>query len=142
MEGIIISTLQFTLILYSPGNCAELEVLINSVNIGRTTSCVGENVTYVCTVASPVHLWSSASFVDGDETITIGATEDSNNGDFTVRRVAETGGVLTSSVSITSFSGLDNVVIECRDGLGIIMEEQTATAMVLGEYLDSVHNCF
>ena len=109
--------------------CAELEVLIDG-QMGRTTSCVGENVTYVCNVNSIVHIWSSDSFAY--ETTIAGGSQDviDANG-FTFQRVAVTDDwVLISSVSVTSFSGLNGSMIQCWDGAGGGAEEQTITAEV------------
>ena len=85
----------------------------------------------MCTVASGVHQWRSDSFTD--ELIAVSTEEDVVNGDFTFRRVAVAGSILTSSVSVTSFPGLDNLVIQCLDALDIV-EEQYTTAMVFSEY--------
>ena len=112
-----------------PGDSAELEVLINGVNniIVRTTSCVGENVTYVCTVASVGHVWSSDAFTN--PLTVIDESPDVVEITFTFRSVSLDDGTLTSSLSITSYPGLDGIMLMCSGG----GDEQTATAMVFGE---------
>ena len=120
--------------MFIPDDCAELEVLINGVNIGRTTSCVGENVTYVCTVASTTHIWRSDSFV---QSITIAgiSTDVTDANGFTFQSMGLNDDIiLTSSVSVTSFPGLNGSLIKCGDGTGLGAQEQNTTAMVIGEY--------
>ena len=115
--------------MFSPGNCAELEVLINGV---RTTSCLGETVTYVCTVASNAHIWRSASFAQS-VAIAGGSDDVTDANGFTFQRVSLIDGILTSSVTVLSYSGLNGALIECEDGTGLGAEEQTTTAMVFGK---------
>ena len=118
--------------MFTPGNSAELEVLINGVNIGRTTSCVGETVTYVCTVASVAHIWRSASFVQS--VALAGSSDDvTDSNGFAFQRISLIDGILTSSVSVLSNSGLNGTLIECEDGTGLGAEEQTTTAMLIGK---------
>ena len=95
------------------------------------TSCVGETVTYVCTVASVVHQWRSASF---DNSFTLaGASEDVTDANgFTFQTISLIDGILTSAVSVLSSSGLNGALIECEDVGGLGAEEQTTTAIVFG----------
>ena len=117
---------------FFPGDCAELEVLINNVN--RTTSCVGETVTYVCTVGSARHVWNITGL--NEEESVLGGSDDEVRGVFTIAPVSVANGILTSSVSVTSFPGLDGVMLRCRDGTNTQgLEEQTTTATVFGELL-------
>ena len=92
---------------------------------------MGETVTYVCTVASVVHVWSSASF---DNSFTLaGASEDvTDSNGFTFQAISLIDGILTSAVSVLSYSGLNGALIECEDGGGSA-EELTTTAMVFGK---------
>ena len=111
-------------------------MLIGGVDIGRTTSCVGEVVTYVCTVDSPAHLWSSADFAQS-VTIAGGSPDVTDENGFTFLRMSFADGILTSSVTLTSYSGLDGVMIACVDATAIDAEEQNTIAMVYGELIKS-----
>ena len=77
-------------------------------------------------------IWSSASFVNSFTLA--GASEDVTDANgFTFQTISLIDGILTSSVSVFSSSGLNGALIECEDGLGSA-EEQTTTAMVYGKY--------
>ena len=118
--------------MFSPGDCGELQVVTG--DIGRTISCVGETVSYVCTVASVNHIWSSDSFV---QSITIaGASPDVTDANgFTFQSMGlNEDNFLTSSVSVTSFPELNGSLIQCGDASGLGAEEQNTTALVIGEY--------
>ena len=95
-------------------------------------SCVGENITFVCTVASLRHSWTVGSFVSGQTVLARDDEDITEVGVFTFRRVNVSGGTITSSVSVLSFSDLNNVMIECVDGGGGT-EEQNNVAQVYGE---------
>ena len=100
----------------------------------RTTSCVGETVTYVCTVASNTHIWNITGLED--EVTVAGGSNDVEEGVFTIGSDGLTNGILTSYVIVSSFPGLDGVLLRCHDGTGTQgLEEQTTTAMVFGEFL-------
>lgn len=112
------------------GNCTQLEVLIDG-QMGRTASCVGENVTYVCNVASSAHIWT-ISGVDMEHTILANTPFEQTVMGFTFQRVQVIDGVLTSSVSVISYPGLDGTAIQCIDGV-YHREVHNITASVYGE---------
>ena len=103
-------------------------------------SCVGENITFVCTVASLGHAWTVGSFVTRQAVLARDDEDITEVGVFTFRRVSVSGGAITSSVSVLSFSDLNNVMIECVDGGGG-PEEQNIVTQVYGE-LTGLHYNF
>ena len=96
-------------------------------------SCVGENITFVCTVASLGHAWTVGSFVTRQAVLANDDEDITEVEMFTFRRVSVSGGTITSSLSVLSFSDLNNVMVECVDGGGGA-EEQNIVAQVYGEF--------
>ena len=120
--------------MFSPGDSAELEVLIGGMSIGRTASCVGETVTYVCTVPSNAHKWIRKSDSFTFKTIVIaGGGGDAFDNGFIFQGIFLIDGHLTSAVTVFTTFELNGVVIVCEDGEGS-EEEQTVTAVVFGKY--------
>ena len=97
------------------GSCTQLEVLIDG-QVGRTSSCVGENVTYVCNLASSSHIWNIPG-VAMEHSILANSPFVQTIMGFTFRKVHVSDGILTSSVSVISYPGLDDTVIGCVDGV-------------------------
>lgn len=123
-----------------PGNCTDLEVLIGGEMIGRTALCIGENVTYVCTVNTISHIWrSQMDLFMQDQVITQGTDPITDSNGFVFQRVSQSNAGITSSFSAVSFSGLDGERIECSDGTVQNGGQQVITAMVFGELKKSVH---
>lgn len=102
-------------------------------------SCVGDLVTYTCTLPAVSHRWRIPTFglqqldviitransVFSDSRISISITEDEGGAN-----------PITTELSVVLFSGLDGANIICRDGNEFLFQIQEATVMVAGE-LDS-----
>ena len=117
------------------GDCALLEVSISGRN--GSTSCVGDQVTYTCTVSDNVHQWQIPSR-HFSEFILRNLPTFPRPGDYPSPfsiMTEDDGGVgadpITSALSVTSFLGLDGANIACSDTGAI--EIQDATAMVFGK---------
>ena len=128
-----------------PGDCTyiytDLEVLINGENIGRTTSCVGETVTYVCTVPSGRHIWRSSLFAE----TTVGMyfngeinnnVVTSNGFSFRYKQMADYS--FATSASVKSVSAHNGSAIMCIEGSGFLNWIQNTTVMIFGEYFNRV----
>lgn len=85
---------------------------------GRNGSmpCVGETVTYTCTVAAIAHAWKIPSF--GFSVTISRATPTFSDGQFSIITTADGGGSnpITTALSVTTFAGLDGANITCEDG--------------------------
>ena len=98
------------------------------------TLCIGDDVTYTCTVASPTHRWDF-----GGQTHTASSGDRLNDpvsvGIYTLQRVSGNSSRIVSTLSVTAFAGLNGTQISCRDALTSIQEaeRQQTTAFVFGE---------
>ena len=105
------------------------------MNVGRSSSCIGENVTYVCNITSFNHIWIwIANGSIGEQTLIPNSYPRVENG-YILRVVLVDGNnIALSSLSVNSSAGLNGTIIKCEDGVTIkILENRTAVAMVLGE---------
>ena len=120
------------------GNCAKLQVLING-QTGRSTACVGENLTYVCTLETVTfgHYWSIPGI---DSQIVLLDILDITVMGFTLRSVQEVDDILSTSVSVTAYSELNGTVIECREAI-FDVEVQNTTVLVDGELFTASFLC-
>ena len=115
------------------GDCAPLQVTVSSGN--TNTSCVGDQVTYTCTVPAIAHMWSIPS-LDFMTTITrTSPTFDDPASLFSIVKTADGGGPnpIATALSVTSFAGLNGASITCSDGNLVTTEAQDAIAMVFGK---------
>ena len=117
--------------VFVTGDCAPLEVDI----AGRSgsTSCVGDMVTYTCTLPATAHTWSIPSLVDVSIT-RVNPTfppPGSPPSQFSIVTTADGGGTnpITTELSVTSFAGLNGANVTCSDGNQLITETQDATAI-------------
>ena len=113
------------------GDCAPLQVTISSGN--TNTSCVGDLVTYTCTVPAVAHTWSILDFMVA---ITRGTTTfDDPASRFSITTTVDGGGPnpITTELSVTSFAGLNGADITCSDGNAFTNETQDTIAMVFGK---------
>ena len=97
------------------------------------TPCVGDDVTYTCTVNSTVHTWRI------DEQVLFSITPQTavtNNPEFrdpyTLRHVLTTDSGMISTLSVTATSALNGTRVTCQDGLQN-SERQNITVSVFGE---------
>ena len=105
--------------------------------LSSMTSCVGDEVTYNCTVESVAHRWDfgvlTATVLIGD-----GLNDPQQEGPYTLERVAANSNLtVVSTLSVTAFADLDGTLISCRDGIAAenVAETQTTTANVFGEFI-------
>ena len=78
------------------------------------TWCVGDEVTYICTVNSPSHIWESKETVTP---ISSGGQEVNIDGPYTFKRLSMVGVVpIITSVSVAAHARLNNTLLRCRDG--------------------------
>ena len=97
------------------------------------TSCIGDNVTYACTVNAVGHTWdisSPAAFVSITRTVrTVSITP------YSFMLTEDFGSSITSTLSLTVFAGFNGTVITCLDSNALLGEgdKQSTTAMVFGE---------
>ena len=102
------------------------------------TSCIGDEVTFTCTVDSIAHRWDTNdgvrfTILSGDS-----LNDTQVQGVYTLKRVeANSTSAIVSTLSVTAFAGLNGTLILCRDGAVAEgrAETQTATVMVLGEFI-------
>ena len=115
------------------GDCAPLQVVICSGN--TNTSCVGDLVTYTCTVPAVAHTWSIPSLGFSDTITRTSPTFDDPASPFSIVITADGGGAnpITTALSVTSFAGLNGANITCSDGNELITETQDTIAMVFGK---------
>ena len=115
------------------GDCAPLQVTISSGN--TDTSCLGDMVTYTCTLPAVSHVWSipSLGFL---ETITRSCpTFDDPASRFSIETTADEGGPnpITTALTVSSFAGLNGASITCSDGNEFTNETGDTIAMVFGK---------
>ena len=101
------------------------------------TLCVGDNVTYTCTVNSIAHAWHIGPLPE--MSVTSGTSEDTIGTMGFIYRLVEIGSNgIVSSATGTVFPGLNNSVILCRNGLfqprpGSV--EQEAILKIYGKFI-------
>ena len=118
-----------TIIPSSSGESADLQILIDGVSVGRSTSCTGENVTYVCNILSGGHSWR----INGSPPLAVTLAPQVIQERYTLQLVS-TNDTLVSSLSVTSFDGHNGIDIMCVDpDIQNPLPSQEAVAMVLGK---------
>ena len=104
------------------------------MNVGRSSSCIGENVTYICNVTSNSHIWDVDGVING-RTLVSGNIHPITEEGFIFRVESRDGkNNIISSLLLYSTAKLNGTNITCRDGIPLIMVKQIAeVAMVLGK---------
>ena len=113
------------------GDCASLQVAVT--NRSGSTSCVGDMVTYTCTVPSIAHQWNIPSL--GESVIVTRnrrTFSGSGDGSLSIALTTDEADAITTALSVTSFAGLNGANITCFDAIGGVIETQDTTAMVFG----------
>ena len=105
------------------------------LQVSIATSCVGDLVTYTCTLPTVSHAWMipSLGFI---ETITrTTPTFSEPPSPFSIVTTADGGGAnpITTALSVTSFAGLNGANITCGDPSQILNETQDTTVVVFGK---------
>ena len=102
------------------------------MNVGRSSSCIGENVIYVCNITSITHIWNIPDSVR--DRILVWNSPPLTDGEYTLRVVSVDGiNIIISSLSVSSSAGLNGTNITCADGFNTDSTRATTVAMVLGE---------
>ena len=98
------------------------------------TLCIGDDVTYTCTVDSQAHRWD---FGRAPFTVSLGDPLNTQfpSGVFTLERVFGNSSRIVSTLSVTAYAELNGTQISCRDALTSVQEaeRQQTTAFVFGE---------
>ena len=126
----------------------NLYVLYNGCMTGLTaaqltnmTSCIGDDVTYICNVDSLTHIWNFGELTGnvslGDPLYTPHSFHV-----FTLERVfGNSSSSIVSTLSVTAFAGLNGTQISCRDGnvTEDEAERQMTIVMLFGKTYNYVH---
>ncbi len=114
---------------------------MDGVEFNGTGFCVGDNVTFTCTVSSLVHLWTGPSLSVSISPGTVVPFMGGPDGRFILTRVGNQTSVIITSLSLVVYSGFDATKLTCADGLLVVEETQTSTATVLGEVYTYSMSC-
>ena len=96
------------------------------------TSCIGDTVTYTCTVNAVGHGWN-ISLLPEVVTVTRSGPRKSEP-PYMFRLIGdEVVGPINSTLSLTVFAGFNGTSITCEDSNLLFGVKQSATAMVFGE---------
>ena len=120
---------------YVLGDPNILDTLVDGVSAEAT--CIGQNVTYICTVFADTHAWISPSY---DQIVLISAiNQDVINlwPGFRMKLMAHDGTSITSSASVHVTTALNDTFISCTDGGITSGAQQMITARVLGKLHDT-----
>jgi hypothetical protein len=109
------------------------------VNRAGSTSCIGDTVSYTCTVGGVAHLWRivplnstvvTANIAVGNPTFPADGGAPSP---FMIAIASNVNNIITTVLTVTSFAGLEGTNISCRNALVANGEPQETTASVFGE---------
>lgn len=113
------------------GDVAQLQMSIGGRI--RQSSCVGELVTFLCSVAANSHGWTIPTV---NLAVTINRfIRQLSIPPFNITLVSDDGNVITTSLSVISHAGLNGTNISCSDSNNLIGETQFIVASVLGEFM-------
>lgn len=114
------------------GVSSQLQALVQGES-NRDTPCVGENITYICTVPALSHAWSVPQY-GVSATISVQTSSfDNKNPQFTMRLVTHSSNAITSSLSVIVFTDLNGTRITCTDSITLKGESQEITVEILGK---------
>ena len=106
---------------------------MDGVEFTGTKFCVGDNVTFICSLPLSTHRWTGPEFdiVFSHVFSTVMVGPDNNYTLALVQPLPNT--TVITSLSLIAYSGFDGVTITCSDGNGLVADNQTSTASVLGK---------
>ena len=112
-------------------NCAPLQ--IDAPARAGSTSCIGDTITYICTVSSQAHTWSIASL--GVTVAITRAVPMTTSPPVTVVTTGDDGTSITTALTVTAVTGLDGANITCVEGVAGPQDAQLqeVIASVFGE---------
>ena len=101
------------------------------------TSCVGQEVTYTCTIQSTSHAWTLHTLPNPLTTAITRATPEDTRPPYSFQTVSDDGNTIITSVTVTAFPELNGTIISCVDGNAPTGQGdmQETTAMVFGKSL-------
>ena len=106
---------------------------MDGANFNGTEFCIGDNVTFTCTLPVFAHQWRgpllSESITPGTDVPFMSRSDDR----LILTRLRRLPNRIITSLSLIVYSEFDGATYICSDSLTIITETQTATATVLGE---------
>ena len=106
---------------------------MDGVNFSGTGFCVGDNVTFTCTVPINTHHWSGPGLSETVGAATVVPFLSGTDNQFILTRVDFQQSIISTSLSLTVYSGFDGVTLVCADGGGGNGDPQNFTATVLGK---------
>lgn len=109
---------------------SQIQTIVDGRN--RNAPCIGENVTYICTVPVLSHAWNVPRY---DVTATISVQTNlfiNKDPGFIIRLMAVGTNTITSSLSVISFAGLNGTRITCTDSVILGGESQEIVVNILG----------
>lgn len=99
----------------------------------RNTPCIGENITYICTVPALSHAWNVPQY-GVSATISVQTTSFTNEEpEFTMRLLTRSSTAITSSLSVIVFTSLNGTRITCTDSITLNGESQEILMEILGK---------
>ncbi len=100
----------------------------------RVESCIGENITYTCSVPGSAHLWTAPRLLPPN-TVVNSTFLDEVTSQYTLRLVSYDGFNIISSLTIIILDAeFSNTNVTCSNPLG--NEVQQRIAVVLSEFLE------
>ena len=85
-------------------------------SIDDISSCLGDTVTYNCTLQAIAHIWRIHTQPLVVYSVVRTLPEGGIVSGFRFQLVVDTGDAIISSMTVTTFLGLNNVTIQCADG--------------------------
>ena len=96
-------------------------------------ACIGDAITYTCSVATFSHTWRILSFgVDVD--ITRNRNFSDSRFTIVVARDPGSDNPIITELSVIAFDGLNGTAIHCSDANTIVTDTQETIAMVFGKF--------
>ena len=114
---------------------------MDGVEFTGTGFCVGDNLTFTCTVSSLGHQWRGPSLSLTINPGSIVPYMDGPDGRFILTRVGSQRSRIITSLSLIVYFGFDGATLTCADSLLVVEETQTSTASVLGEVYTYSMSC-
>ena len=106
---------------------------MDGVVFSGTGFCVGDNVTFTCTLPSFAHQWIGPGFSETITPVTDVPFMRGTDNRLIFTRLGIHPNRIITSLSLVVYSGFDGATLTCSDGFQMNIETQTATATVFGE---------
>ena len=109
---------------------------MDGVEFTGTGFCVGDNVTFSCTLPSFGHQWRGPGFTVTITPASVVPFMRGTDDRLIFTRLARLPNAIITSLSLIVYSGFDGATLTCSDALQINIETQTSSATVLGEIVN------